>query len=72
MKQDIEVREDYAIYSVVSGGGMNERAAASLVFLPSTADPEKTVAFMTNNDVKVGTETERKYTKSVIDRYSRR
>jgi len=72
MKQDIEVKEDYAIYGAVSGGGTNERAAANLVLMPSTADTEKTVAFMTNKDVKAGTETERKYTKSVIDRYSRR
>lgn len=72
MKQDIEVKEDYAIYGAVSGGGTNERAAANLVLMPSTADTEKTVAFMTNKDVKAGTETERKYTKSVIDRHSRR
>jgi hypothetical protein len=72
MKQDIEVREDYAIYGPVSGGATNKRAAASLVLLPSSKDKEKTVAFMTNKDVKTSTETERKYTKSVIDRYSRR
>jgi hypothetical protein len=72
MKQDIEVKEDYAIYGAVSGGGTNERAARSLVLLPSTADPKKTAAFITNMDVKAGTETERKYTQSVNDRYSRR
>jgi len=72
MKQDIEVREDYEIYGPVSGGGTQERAAATLVLMPSTKDEESTVAFMTNKDVKTGTETERKYTKRVIDRYSRR
>jgi hypothetical protein len=72
MKQDIEIREDYGIYGAVSGGSTQERAAANLILLPSTKDPEKTVAFMTNKDVKAGTETERKYAKSVIDRYSRR
>lgn len=54
MKQDIEVKEDYAIYGAVSGGGTNERAAANLVLMPSTADTEKTVAFMTNKDSRPG------------------
>jgi hypothetical protein len=72
MRQDIEIREDYGIYGAVSDGGTRERGAANLVLLPSTADPEKTVAFMTNKYVKAGTETEQKYAKSVIDRYSRR
>lgn len=72
MKRDIEVREGYAIYGSVSGGGTQERAAATLVLLPSMKDEESTVAFMTNKDVKAGTETERKYTKRVIERYSRR
>jgi len=72
MDQDVEVREDYGIYGVVSAGSTHERAAATLVLLPSMKDEERTVAFMTNKDVKAGSEVEQKYTRSVIDRYSRR
>ena len=59
-------------YGPVGGGGTKERGAANLVVLPSTADDEKTVAFMTNEDVKAGSEVEREYTKGVINRYCRR
>lgn len=72
MSQKIEVREDYGIYGPVGSGGTQERAGTNLVLLPSTKDEEKTVAFVTSKDVKAGTETERKYTRGVINRYGRR
>ena len=72
MSQDIEVKRDYGIYGAVSGGGTKERAGTNLVLLPSTKDEEKTVAFVTNKDVKAGTDVERQYTEGVINRYSRR
>jgi len=72
MSQDIEVKRDYGIYGQVSGTTSRKRAGTNLVLLPSTQDGEKTVAFVTNKDVKDGTEVEREYTENVINRYSRR
>lgn len=72
MDQDVEVKNDYGMYGSVSGGGTQKRAGTNLVLLPSTADEDKTVAFTTNKDVKAETETERRYTKGLLNRYSRR
>jgi len=72
MTQDIEVHTDYAMYGPTSDGVTNERATTNLILLPSTANPEKTVAFTTNKDVSNGTELERLDAQGWVNRYSRR
>lgn len=72
MIQDVEVAQEYGIYGPVLGSGARKRAETSLVLLPSTADEDKTVAFITNKDVDDEIELDRRETEGVIGRYRRR
>jgi hypothetical protein len=72
MEHDIEVREDYGIYGPVPSGETQKRGVANLILLPSSADPEKTVAFTTNKDVSDETQNHRDFAELLVSQYSRR
>lgn len=72
MQQDVEVVQGYTIYGPVLGSGTHQRAETNLVLIPSSADEDKTVAFITNKDVDDEIELDRRETEGVINRYRRR
>lgn len=72
MQNDIRVINGYTIYGPISDGRTSQPGSTNLVLLPSTKEPEKTVAFTTNIEVSDDTEIERLDAKGWVDRYSRR
>jgi len=72
MKHDVAVKQDYTMYGEVLGGVTNEPGSTTLVAVPLSNDSEKTVAFITNKEVDDEIGLDRRYTKNLIDRYSRR
>jgi hypothetical protein len=72
MDNDVAVEQGYAMHGPVLGGVSNERAETNLVAVPSSSDPDKTVTFITNRDVDDEIGLDRRYTKALIDRHSRR
>jgi hypothetical protein len=71
MGQDVKVKSEYGIYGAVPGGNTQERAETNLILLPSTADEEMTVAFVTNKNIGDDTSYDRQLAKGVVSRYSR-
>jgi len=69
---DVVVEQGYPMHGQVLGGVSNERAETNLVAVPSSSDPDKTVTFITNRDVDDEIGLDRRYTKALIDRHSRR
>lgn len=72
MDRDIEVKNGYTIHGDVMGEGTQHPAQTNLVLLPSTKNEDKTVAFITNEDVDDEIALDQRETKGLIDRYSRR
>lgn len=72
MNQDVKVLNEYTIHGQVLGESSNYPAKTNLVLLPSTADQEKTVAFITNEDIDDEIRLDRRRTKRIVSRYSRR
>jgi len=74
MKQnrDVAVKQGYTMFGPVAGDGTNEPGETNLLAVPSTSDPEKTVAFITNKDVSDDISLDRREAKGWVDRYSRR
>lgn len=72
MRNDVKVINDYGMYGPVPDGRTQKRAGTNLVLLPSTANPEKTVAFITSEDVSDETEQEREFAEVLLSQYSKR
>lgn len=72
MIHDIEVREDHVRYGRIADGRLRQPGSTDLVMLPSTQDPDTTVAFTTNLDVDNETPSARVKARGQINRYRRR
>jgi hypothetical protein len=72
MDNDVAVKHDHVMYGQVLGSPQLAPAKTTLVAVPSHNDEDKTVAFITNKDVDAEIGVERRWTKGVIDKYSRR
>jgi hypothetical protein len=72
MNHDIAVKQNYAMYGHVRGQSTNTRVETNLVAVPSSKTEGKTVAFITNKDVRDEIQLDRDETQVVIDRYNRR
>lgn len=75
MAHDVEVTPDYGVNGDVRGGGTKERVETTRVLLPSTKgedDEQEVVAFYTNLEVTDESESDRRRTERVINRYRRR
>jgi hypothetical protein len=72
MDNDVAVKHDHVMYGQVLGSPQLAPAKTTLVAVPSHNDEDKTVAFITNKDVDDEIGVERRWTKGVIDKYSRR
>jgi len=72
MDRDVEVRSGYTIFGQVKGEGSRHPVETNLVLLPSTKDEDKTVAFVTNEDVDDEIGLDRRRAEGMIQRYSRR
>jgi hypothetical protein len=72
MDNDVAVEQGYTMHGPALGGATNEPGTTNLVAVPSSSDPEKTVAFITNKDVDDEIGLDRRSAKNVVDRYSRR
>jgi IS4 transposase len=67
MREDVKVIEDWVRYGPVSDGRSNQPVRTNLILLPSTKDPENTVAFTTNQPLESKQEA-----KGQVNRYARR
>lgn len=72
MEQDVKVLNEYTIYGQVKGETSNHPAPTNLILLPSSADDDKTIAFITNKDVDDEIRLDWRRAKGIVDRYSRR
>jgi hypothetical protein len=72
MDHDVAVKHEHVMYGKVLGSPQLTPAKTTLVAVPSHNDEDKTVAFITNKDVDDEIGVERRWTKGVIDKYSRR
>lgn len=65
------VKPNHGMYGKTLGGPTNDRVTTTLVGVPSTKDPGKTVPFITNFDVDDEIDFDRRLTQRIINRYRR-